>query len=73
MRQKKNVKSRGKMNDSSHPSSFIPYPSYKDSGVAWLGKVPKHWEMRKFRTILTPIAERNRPDLSLLSVVREKA
>ena len=49
-----------------------PYPEYKDSGVAWLGKVPKHWEMRKFRTILTPIAERNRPDLSLLSVVREK-
>ena len=24
-----------------------PYPEYKDSGVAWLGKVPKHWEMRK--------------------------
>ena len=49
-----------------------PYPEYKDSGVAWLGKVPKHWQMRKFRTILTPIAERNRPDLPLLSVVREK-
>src|SRR3990167_1569180 len=49
-----------------------PYPEYKDSGVEWLGKIPKHWEMRKFRTILTPIAERNRPDLPLLSVVREK-
>lgn len=23
-----------------------PYPAYKDSGVEWLGKVPKHWEVR---------------------------
>ena len=22
-----------------------PYPAYKDSGVAWLGKVPEHWEV----------------------------
>ena len=22
-----------------------PYPSYKDSGVEWLGEVPKHWEV----------------------------
>ena len=24
-----------------------PYPSYKDSGVEWLGKVPEHWEVRR--------------------------
>ncbi len=23
-----------------------PYPSYRDSGVAWLGEVPGHWEVR---------------------------
>ena len=23
-----------------------PYPSYKDSGVAWLGTVPAHWQVR---------------------------
>jgi type I restriction enzyme S subunit len=22
-----------------------PYPTYKDSGVPWLGEVPEHWEM----------------------------
>src|SRR5258708_25943182 len=22
---------------------FKPYPSYKDSGVEWLGPIPKHW------------------------------
>ena len=48
------------------------YPVYKDSGVPWLGEVPEHWEALKLRSILTPIAERNRPDLPLLSVVREK-
>ena len=21
-----------------------PYPAYKDSGVAWLGQVPEHWQ-----------------------------
>ena len=41
-----------------------PYPKYKDSGVPWLGKVPEHWEVQK--------TERNRPELPLLSVVREK-
>lgn len=25
--------------------SFPRYPSYKDSGVEWLGKVPGHWEV----------------------------
>jgi type I restriction enzyme S subunit len=25
-----------------------PYPTYKDSGVEWLGAIPEHWEMVKF-------------------------
>ncbi len=49
-----------------------PYPEYKDSGVAWLGEVPVHWEIRKLRHVLVRVSERNRPDLPLLSVVREK-
>ena len=28
-----------------------PYPSYKDSGVEWLGDVPAHWEVRRLRTV----------------------
>ena len=28
-----------------------PYPAYKDSGVKWLGDVPKHWEVRPFTRI----------------------
>lgn len=49
-----------------------PYPKYKDSGVSWLGEVPEHWDSLKIRTILNCRTERNRPDLPLLSVVREK-
>jgi type I restriction enzyme, S subunit len=26
-----------------------PYPAMKDSGVAWLGDVPKHWDVRRVR------------------------
>ena len=26
-----------------------PYPSYKRSGVEWLGEVPEHWEVRKLK------------------------
>lgn len=28
-----------------------PYPAYKPSGLAWLGNVPEHWEMRKLGQI----------------------
>ena len=49
-----------------------PYPAMKDSGVEWLGEVPEHWEPKKLRTVLTNVTARNRPDLPLLSVVRER-
>lgn len=49
-----------------------PYPEYKDSGVPWLGAVPKHWEIRSMGSLVTARSERRRPDLPLLSVVREK-
>ena len=49
-----------------------PYSDYKPSGIDWLGEVPTHWEVQKLRHILSDVAERNRPDLPLLSVVREQ-
>lgn len=27
------------------------YPEYKDSGIEWLGEIPKHWEVRKLKDI----------------------
>ena len=29
--------------------SFPRYPAYKDSGVEWLGEIPAHWEVNRFR------------------------
>ena len=29
--------------------SFPRYPTYKHSGVEWLGEVPEHWEVKKIR------------------------
>jgi type I restriction enzyme, S subunit len=30
-------------------STFQKYPAYKDSGVDWLGEIPEHWEIIRFR------------------------
>ena len=29
--------------------SFPRYPKYKDSGVAWLGQIPEHWDMQRLK------------------------
>ena len=42
------------------------------TALEWFEEVPVHWEVRRLRTVLRQVAERNRPDLSLLSVVRDK-
>lgn len=49
-----------------------PYPAYKDSGDSWLGAVPEHWQVRSLGSLTAQVSLRGRPDLPLLSVVREK-
>jgi type I restriction enzyme S subunit len=49
-----------------------PNVKLKDSGILWLGEIPAHWDLRNLRQLLTARARRGRPDLPLLSVVREK-
>jgi type I restriction enzyme S subunit len=49
-----------------------PYPAYKESGLPWLGRVPATWEAHCLRTLTRIRNERNRPELPLLSVLREK-
>lgn len=38
---------------------FPQYESYKDSGVAWLGKVPSHWKLTTGRTCLNEQCNKN--------------
>jgi len=30
---------------------FRPYPAYRESGVRWLGPVPKHWTIRRLKHV----------------------
>ena len=53
-------------------ANLRPYPNYKPSHVDWLGDIPAHWEVRRLRNILAGTNDRNRSDLPLLSVVRER-
>ncbi len=36
-----------------------PYPAYKDSGVEWLGRVPRHWERTRLKTVLRSVDRRS--------------
>jgi type I restriction enzyme, S subunit len=36
-----------------------PYPEYKASGLAWLGQVPRHWDVRPAFGAFVPNHERN--------------
>ena len=35
--------------DAAH--ALKPYPDYKDSRIEWLGEVPKHWQVRRLKTL----------------------
>lgn len=30
-------------------NKYVKYPSYKDSGVEWLGEIPEHWDVKKLK------------------------
>lgn len=36
-----------------------PYQEYKESGVPWLGEIPKHWEVQRFKYLLREINTRS--------------
>ncbi|WP_417422022.1 restriction endonuclease subunit S [Halomonas sp.] len=38
--------------------SYPAYPEYKDSGVEWLGEVPAHWGIKKFRYLFQESGEK---------------
>lgn len=38
--------------------SFPRYPTYRDSGVEWLGQVPEHWEVLPLKRVFTTVGDR---------------
>ncbi len=51
---------------------LAPDVPLKDTGIPWLGKIPKHWEVRKLRSLLFEVSIKNKPNLPLLSITREQ-
>ena len=56
-----------------------PYPEYKESEQAWLGRVPQHWPVLPNRALFAEVKDREHPDEEMLSVtitkgiIRQKA
>lgn len=49
-----------------------PYPTYKDSDVSWLSKVPEHWEMIKTKHLFGERTEKGFPNEPLLAATQTK-
>ncbi|QUW23377.1 restriction endonuclease subunit S [Sporosarcina sp. Marseille-Q4063] len=49
--------------------SFKPYPAYKDSGIEWIGEIPKDWNLTKVRYTSSmnkyTLSERTSKDLKI--------
>jgi type I restriction enzyme, S subunit len=40
-------------------ASLKPYPEYKESDLPWLGQVPRHWEIKRAKSIFQCIDQRS--------------
>ena len=49
-------------------SELPQYAEMKDSGVAWLGKIPSHWKVLPNRILFEEVKERDHPEEQMLSV-----
>jgi type I restriction enzyme S subunit len=45
-----------------------PDAPMKDSGIEWLGEVPKHWQVRRLGVLFRQVNEQGKDDLPILSV-----
>jgi type I restriction enzyme S subunit len=50
-------------------AGYQPYPEHKESGVEWLGEVPRHWDVKRVKNIATyndeALDEKTDPDFEL--------
>lgn len=46
------------------------YSEYKDSGVKWLGEIPRHWKLRKMKYTFSERSQKGYPDEPLLAATQ---
>ena len=47
------------------------YTEMKDSGIEWVGEIPKEWKVTRMKTLLQNVSEKNHPDSTVLSLYRD--
>ena len=52
--------------------AFPKYDSYKESGVEWIGEIPKEWKVCRNLGLFSERKEVNKPEMELLSVTIKK-
>ena len=49
-----------------------PYPEYKDSGLPWLGRMPRHWSQRRMKFLFVERVQKGFPAEPLLAATQTK-
>lgn len=49
----------------------VGYTEMRDSGIEWVGEIPKEWKVTRMKTILQNVSEKNHPDATVLSLYRD--
>ena len=44
------------------PRRFSRYPEYKDSGIAWLGEIPSHWNLKRLKNAVARLESGGTPE-----------
>ena len=47
------------------------YPEYKESGVEWIGNIPRHWKIEKIKHIATFVSEKSTPEADAVKISPE--
>ena len=50
---------------------FRRYPEYKESGVAWIGKIPAHWKVKKIKQVAAFISDKSTPETNAIKISPE--
>lgn len=52
--------------------NYPKYESYKDSGIDWLGEIPRDWVIKKMKYLYKDTSIKNKPEAELLSVTQDQ-